>query len=234
MIDGEGMNKGAGALWVLPGVNLGVFVGAVVLGLAGIDAIEPLAYRHGSLNPVAIVSSLFVHASLAHVVVNLAVLALFSFGAVAVGLGRTLIPLYLVGGLAGVAGFELIGTEGEVLAGGSAGVLSVVAAVSVWLGDVRVRFPRLGCVRLARLGGVITLLSVAPCLFTGNHSILAVHLGGLLVGLLVAAACYGYGRRRVRTLLDSRRLEREKRADVAAKIRLSGYASLTDAEKRTL
>lgn len=204
--------------------------------------------------PWTLLTYMAVHYSPLHLLFN--TLWLYWFGRMLADVerGRSLLTLFLGGGVTGgafyVLGAWISGSTASYLTGDSAAVLCVMTATAMLMpsrriglfliGEVRLRWVALGCILLTLLGG-----------FGAGAPTQAAHLGGVAFGLAWGAARRGLlpvrqivrrkaePRRRVNTraaikamsnsVPDSERLDQ-----LLDKIRMSGYESLSSREKNEL
>lgn len=153
-----------------------------------------------------------------------------------------LMRLYILAGLAGAACYiigSLIwpGAAGTGLEGASAAVMGVVTATACIIPDFRMNIFLLGPVKLKWIA-IVTIVLFALGLTGSNAGAHIAHLGGVAAGVIYAVV------RRARPLYSRPRPDRRStisEADARAeldllldKVRVSGYASLTDNERRRL
>lgn len=185
-------------------VNLAFFIGIylIKLGLvlaAGFqnapDMLSILRYISLSsswwftfTHPWVILTHMFVHLGFFHFLFNM--LFLYWFGRIVGDLigDHRIVPLYLLGGLAGAAAFLLTapfiypGGSPVPAWGASAGVMAIVVASGVLAPDYLIRLILIGDVRLKYVVGVLLLLDLiglANLDNTGGH---LGHLGGAFMG----------------------------------------------------
>ena len=184
-------------------VNLGVFVLLATLGLLvtlGVAIPDPggafglattsdparLLYR-----PWSIVTHMFVHLGIWHLVMNLLILwwmgGMFRsyFG------DRRTLSTYLMGGLSGWLVYFLLlnlvpgfGGAGGYALGASAAVMALMVATAVYLPDLTIRLFLLGPVKLKWIALVYVLLDYAALSRGANVGGHLGHLGGAAYGLL--------------------------------------------------
>ena len=146
-------------------------------------------WKHILTHPWVLFTHMFLHVGFWHILWNM--LLLYWFGRIVgdfIGNQRVL-PIYLLGGLAGAAIFFLVynmtglGGGKEVFAlGASAAVMAMVVAAGVLSPDFIMRLLFLGDVKLKYIVGVLVfldLLGIAGDANTGGHF---AHLGGALMG----------------------------------------------------
>jgi membrane associated rhomboid family serine protease len=213
--------------------------------------------------PWTLLTYMFCHYELLHLLCNMVWLYWFGTLMMMMCTPKQLFALYIYGGLAGAMLYTaLCGLApwlgGGGLIGASASILAIVVAVAVISPDFEVNLLLVGPVKLKWIA-VATVVLLALGLSGDNLGGHAAHLGGILVGL-----AYGSAFRRgtditrpFNRLLDrlfsfrftaarqprpsARRRQpasdAEEMADIdpiLAKIKLSGYASLTAEERRRL
>lgn len=221
-------------MWLIAGLNTAVFAATLTASAFGTDLIGALSLHAASPQALQALSYMFTHAGLLHFIVNMLVLIAYGTFASTIGLGRAVAPLYLAGGLAGGAVFVLTASAGSILAGASASVLALVAAMTVWGGKIRVAVPLAGRPPLGGVSALIIAVALLSAASSGASGALFAHLGGLSAGLIAACALRRYGRTTVAAWLLLHRGLGEIRRRVLDKAESSGYESLTDAEKKLL
>lgn len=169
---------------------------------------------------------------------------------------RRMLWLYLAGGLAGAVCFEAasaVSGKAGALCGSSAAVLGVMTAAAVRLPDRELRLWLIGAVKLKWIALVMVLLTFAGGGGGAASGGIYAHAGGVIAG-----ACFGFWLRRrageplVRVRLRPRRRptpegarevaqamggrlgDKERLDALLDKIRVSGYNSLSSAERREL
>lgn len=171
---------------------------------------------------------------------------------------------YLISGLAGGVGYLLTasfgGVAGEYLCGSSAAVMGVMCMAGVLMGNRELRFMLLGNVKVKWIAVVFVVLTLVGT--QGTTAVTVAHLGGVAGGVLYALWLKMKDAPRgsvinVEEVMDKVRRqmpmrERERRPETVAeavcgrlndherldelldKIRVSGYNSLSDTERREL
>ena len=147
-------------------------------------------WRHNLTHPWGIFTSMFLHEGVFHILFNM--LFLYWFGRIVgdfIGDQRVL-PLYLLGGLAGVAAYFISANimpfgalGGRYALGASAAVMSIVVASGMIAPDYVMRLLFLGDIKLKYIVTAlvfIDMISLANNVNTGGHF---AHLGGALFGL---------------------------------------------------
>lgn len=139
--------------------------------------------------PWTLITNMFLHEGILHILFNM--LFLYWFGRIVGDLigDRKILPLYLLGGLAGGAAFfvsaNLIGYgagAGNFALGASGAVMAVVVAAGVLAPEYIMRLILIGDVRLKYIVAVLILLdlvSLGNDMNTGGHF---AHLGGAFFG----------------------------------------------------
>ncbi len=148
-------------------------------------------WKHILTHPWVIITSMFLHEGFWHILWNM--LFLYWFGRI-VGdfLGnQRILPIYLLGGVAGsiiyfiTANLLIYGAEGARFAlGASAGVMAIVVAAGATSPDYVMRLLLIGDVKLKYIVGVLVfldLIGIASDINTGGHF---AHLGGAFFGWL--------------------------------------------------
>lgn len=165
-------------IWVIMIINLLVFIGTLAYRqLIYIFGLQPAIFFS---QPWTIITSMFTHASLWHILVNM--LALYFYGSFLnrlVGIGRFLI-VYLLGGILGNIFFLLLAPQFVVGIGASGAIFALGGALAVLTPNLRVYiFPLPVAMPLwvAVIGGFI-ILSFVPGIAWQAH------LGGLVFGLI--------------------------------------------------
>ena len=194
--------KGSGGfrlnpIWALSAVNIALFIASVlnqdILFILGLSPANVLR------SPWSVVTSLFIHASLWHLIVNM--WAFYFFGTYLsrlVGGGRFLI-VYFCGGMLGSLFFVLLASPFSIAVGASGAIFALGGALAVMRPRLKVFvFPIPVPVPLwtAVIGGffIISLFSIfLPIAWQA-------HLGGLVLGLI---AGYFFRRREHRLYQES-------------------------------
>ncbi len=188
-------------------INVLVFVAInvvkFVLRIKGAGELDPLYYEilhfftissdliHNLKHPWSLLTSMFLHEGFWHLLWNM--LFLYWFGRIVADLVGTakILPLYLLGGLAGAVFFWFsavvldYGGGQEVFAlGASAGVMAVVVASGMIAPDYNLRLLLIGDVKLKYVVAVLVfldLVGIANYDNTGGHF---AHIGGAVLGWL--------------------------------------------------
>ena len=165
-------------IWVIMIINLLVFIGTLAYRkLIYIFGLQPAIFFS---QPWTIITSMFTHASLWHILVNMLALYFYSsFLNRLVGTGKFLI-VYLFGGILGNIFFLLLAPQFVVGIGASGAIFALGGALAVLTPNLRVYiFPLPIAMPLwvAVIGGFI-ILSFVPGIAWQAH------LGGLVFGLI--------------------------------------------------
>lgn len=179
-------------------INFSVFV---VTALA--EAFFPVSYHTHMLpwialpgdltvfitRPWTLLTYMFVHGGIWHIAWNMIVL--YWFGNITGDLlnDRRVLPIYLMGGLAGgilyMASYQFLPYVGSMAIGASAAVLAILFAAVLTAPEYRMHLLLLGEVRIKYIGLVILFLDLigtsSTAVNSGGH---IAHLGGSLFGLL--------------------------------------------------
>ncbi|MFC1860105.1 rhomboid family intramembrane serine protease [Chloroflexota bacterium] len=165
-------------IWVLIALNLLFFIATAIdprfIFLLGLQRASFL------YQPWTIVTSLFVHSGLWHIIANM--LALYFFGSYLSRLvgGSRLLITYFCGGIAGNALFLLLASRWSIAVGASGAIFALGGALAVIRPKLRVfvfPIPLPLPLWLAVIGGFL-IISFLP------HIAWQAHLGGLVVGLI--------------------------------------------------
>lgn len=231
--------------------NVIVYFAMCIASLLRIDEsltealVLPSSFLIASYKPWTIISYSFVHANLWHLIANM--LWLYCFGAIFLEIfsTRRFITVYVVGAIAGALSYlaAALVAPASVLAGSSAAVMAVAAAtvtakpdycVNLWLfGRVKIKWVALFYIAFALLTTELSLAAVCP------H---AAHLGGILTGVTAALWCRLPRHQRkprprrivTQPLYTPVQLEEQRLDALLDKVRVSGYASLSEADKAEL
>lgn len=149
---------------------------------------------HNATHPWVIFTSMFLHEGFWHILFNM--LFLFWFGRIVRDLigDHRILPIYILGGIAGVLMFFIsasllpYGAGGERFAlGASAAVMAIVVASGFLAPDYVMRLLLIGDVKLKYVVGVLVFLDmigIANDMNTGGHF---AHLGGAIFGWFFVA-----------------------------------------------
>lgn len=142
-------------------------------------------WQHLFLRPWELITNMFLHEELLHLVFNM--LFLYWFGRIVgdfIGDHRVL-PIYLTGGLAGALFFFLSANVlniGQYALGASAGVMAMAVAAAVIAPDYSIRLLLFGEVRLKFIVLVLLILDLVAIGKNSNTGGHIAHLGGALAG----------------------------------------------------
>jgi len=159
-----------------------VYIATIVAGILGHDLIPLLGLRTASFlaQPWTIVTNLFVHGSIWHLVFNMLTFYFFgSFLSRLVGT-RAFLIIYFFGGILGNVFFMLLGSPFAIVIGASGAIFALGGALAVLTPRLRVYvFPIPAPIPLwaAVLGGFLIMSFVPGVAWQG-------HLGGLVFGLI--------------------------------------------------
>lgn len=228
-------------------------IGAIAhINLSGLIPLFSLPNSLSALlvSPWTVLTYMFTQFSFLHLLCNM--IWLYWFGGIITYLSaRKIYLLYFLGGLLGAVAFigisSLIPSGVPYLAGSSASVLAVMTASAMLHPNMEIRLSFIGTFRLkwiVTVAAVLTLIGGA-----GAYDVLAAHAAGILAGILFSPAIKYFRppsvkKIRVRPVhrdghkvaqAAAMRLSDPERLDeLLDKIRLSGFASLSEAEKREL
>lgn len=247
-------NRFPAPAWLV-GINLLIFVvlrlTAAILHLSGFDALQQSVLQWVELpgspsallsRPWTLVTYMFSQFEAWHLIFNM--LMLFWIGqlfTLAYG-SRRLILLYIVGGLAGAVVFIAActlapGLNGDMLlTGSSASVFAILTATAMLMPRAPINLVLLGEIQLRWV--VISLIVIDLCLGAGgdNFGGHLAHLGGVATGIFYPYALKWLavrkkkGHRRV----HSSQADTQNLDVILDKIKMSGYASLTQEERKRL
>ncbi|MBM3142279.1 MAG: rhomboid family intramembrane serine protease [Chloroflexi bacterium] len=173
-----------------------VYIATIVAGILGHDLIPLLGLRTASFlaQPWTIVTNLFVHGGIWHLLFNMLTFYFFgSFLSRLVGT-RAFLIIYFCGGILGNVFFMLLGSPFAIVIGASGAIFALGGALAVLTPRLRVYvFPIPAPIPLwaAVLGGFLIMSFVPGVAWQG-------HLGGLVFGLIAGLVL----RRGVRTPLS--------------------------------
>lgn len=183
-------------------------------------------------HPWNLLTYMFVHYDVWHLISNLAGLLLFGNLLERLTTGLTMVCVYICGGMAGAVCYQcggLIDATTGILCGASASVAALMSATVVYAPGLRINYKHLHIMLTWIIAITLPLLFVS----TGKGTMLA-HSGGLAAGILYAFAL-SYRQRKTsehRTKMNSPRDADSQRLSLLVnKVRLSGFDSLPDSEK---
>ncbi len=165
-------------IWVLIALNFLFFIAtAIAPELISLLGLQPASFLH---RPWTILTSLFIHSGLWHIITNMWAFYFFSsYLSRLVGEGKLLIA-YFGGGMAGSILFLLLGPSYSIAIGASGAVFALGGALAVMRPKLRVFiFPIPVPIPLwvAIIGGFL-IISLFP------HIAWQAHLGGLVFGVI--------------------------------------------------
>ncbi len=150
---------------------------------------------HMLTHPWSVLTHMFLHEGFWHILFNM--LWLFWFGRIFGDLlgDRRVLPLYILGGLAGavffwlgagLTGFAGDGSVPHFAFGASAAVMSIVVATGIFAPDYNVRLLLLGNVRIKYIVAFVVLMNIISLGSNVNTGGTFGHIGGILMGMLFA------------------------------------------------
>ena len=201
------MYRTGGSVTQLILINLAVFVVIHLLALlmlpiygqgnAGMEAIlrwtavpnEPLELL---TRPWTILTYMFLHEGFWHILWNM--LMLYWFGRIVQDLlgDRRIVPVYILGGLAGFLIYFIManifpGYMGPRMLGASAGVMAVVWAAATTAPDYRMHLILIGPVKIVWIAAVLLLVDLIMIRTGSNTGGHLAHIGGAAVGYFFAS-----------------------------------------------
>lgn len=200
-----------------------------------------------------IVTYMFVHYDALHLIMNMLWLYMFASFLYGIVSNRRIYMLYFAGGISGAIVYMLYGL-GSGAIGASASVIAIMATAMFMIPTLQVRLLFFGETSL-RIVGLIVILIVVIGSGTDNVGAHVIHAGGFVAGMILGIAWRrGKSGRRKGTVsrpvvadrtspLNSVSVQTDKQSEpkpddtldsLLDKIRISGYASLTDEERRRL
>lgn len=187
-------------------LNIAIFIIVSVIGIIGFLAVNPEISNQtirfisvpSSLNtllfrPWTIITYMFVHKELLHILVNL--LWLYWFGTIFLEYfdQKKLVAVYILGGLAGALAyvasynifpaFAVVVEDSIPLLGASASVMAIVIAIAAYVPDYTVMLFLIGRVKIKYIAIVIFILT-SVLDFSVNSGGKLAHIGGALFGYL--------------------------------------------------
>jgi membrane associated rhomboid family serine protease len=170
-------------VWIIIILNLLVFIAVKIAP----DLVDVLGLQKAVFlkTPWTIVTNLFVHAGLWHILANM--LTFYFFGRFLISLigARNMLIIYFLGGIVGNLFFFLLGPEYAVAVGASGAVFALGGTLTVLTPKLKVMvipIPVPIPLWAAIIGGfvILSLISIVPGIAIAWQA----HLGGLLFGLL--------------------------------------------------
>lgn len=188
-------------------VNIGVFVFFILakLVMMPIGDGDGLAYqkflrffmvgadwKHNLTHPWVFFTHMFLHTDFWHILWNM--LLLYWFGRIVGDLlgDRRILPIYLLGGLAGGIAYFLVANLptpwdfGSYALGASAAFMAILVVAGKTAPDYNISLPLLGDVKLKYIVGVLFLLDLIGISNNNNSGGSFGHLGGALMGYVIA------------------------------------------------
>ncbi len=204
----------------------------------------PPSWQLVATHPWTLLSYMFVHFDIFHILGNMLWLYCFSIVFLDMASSRQFAVTYIAGGIAGAVAYLAVASvvPSAGLVGSSASVMAIAATavatrpdyrINLWLfGMVAIKWIALFFVAFALLLTPASTASLCP------H---AAHTGGIVAGLVMTAHLRGLLRRPVRRkavvlppLQRHRAFDENRLDDLLDKVRISGYASLSKKEKDEL
>lgn len=209
----------------------------VLLGVPQAAVAEHLALpanpSMGASHIYTVVAYMFTQWNLMHLLFNM--LWFWSFGMIMRRFAieqHAIAAAYLIGGFAGAACFMIMGalhlTDG-VLIGSSAAILSVMAACGVRLAKERVQLALFGNAQVLWLSLVVIAFTLLLDVTDASRGHFGAHLAGTVAGVVYGFVLLRRRQHPTLTLMEQAELNRLLR-----KVKNSGHAALTPAEKTRL
>lgn len=251
-------------LWRFIAINVVVFIAVHLAVLCGVSQFTVSEHTALPANPVMGVTHIytallymFTQWQFTHLLFNM--LWLWCFGSILLRYGeneRVIATSYLAGGFAGAVCFMMMGAlklANGVLIGSSAAVLGVMAACGVILARRKVQLMLLGTVEIRWLALAVIIFSLIVDATAGGVGHIGAHLGGAVAGLVYGimqvrkqnsivstlrnatppkGRSYSKVRRPAQRGLDA--TEQAELDDLLAKVKNSGYNSLSSSDKTRL
>jgi membrane associated rhomboid family serine protease len=179
----RGYKENLTPIWIIIILNLLVFIAVKIAP----DLVYVLGLQKAVFlkTPWTIVTNLFVHAGLWHILANM--LTFYFFGRFLISLigARNMLIIYFLGGIVGNLFFFLLGPEYAVAVGASGAVFALGGTLTVLTPKLKVMvipIPVPIPLWAAIIGGfvILSLISIVPGIAIAWQA----HLGGLLFGLL--------------------------------------------------
>ncbi len=148
------------------------------------------SWEHNLYHPWVILTHMFLHQGFFHLLWNM--LYLYWFGHIVGDLigNHRIVPVYLLGGLAGALVFFLSAnyfpSVGEYALGASAAVMAVAMAAGVMAPDYILRLVIFGEIKLKYIVAVLLLLDLIGVATTTNSGGHLAHIGGAMMGYIYA------------------------------------------------
>jgi membrane associated rhomboid family serine protease len=179
----RGYKENLTPVWIIVILNLLVFIAVKIAPeLVYVLGLQKAVFLK---TPWTIVTNLFVHAGLWHILANM--LTFYFFGRFLISLigARNMLIIYFLGGIVGNLFFFLLGPEYAVAVGASGAVFALGGTLTVLTPKLKVMvipIPVPISLWAAIIGGfvILSLISIVPGIAIAWQA----HLGGLLFGLL--------------------------------------------------
>lgn len=222
-------------------INAIVFVVARVSMAIGMEWVAyglmlPATLQGVLAQPWSVVTYMFTQYDLWHLLANMVMLYWFGGLTLSTARSRSVICLYAIGGLAGAACYLAMGLApgtsiGSGLIGASSAVIGVIVGGILTIPNRRVNIWLIGDVSLRWVALIILMIFVVGGVATSAGTFMA-HIGGALGGV----GWYVVGRMRygIRRFGHGSSHSDYNSDAILEKIKRSGYASLSDQERRIL
>jgi len=239
------------AVWVVAGLSALLShagVGTDLTNLLALPSPAPLWLT----KPWTLITYMFTHIHPLHLLMNMLWLGWFGSILLPEISGRKLLWLYIAGGLCGGLVYlyiaPLLGLADGLLMGASAAVLAIMTAAAVMMPHYTVHLFFLGDVKLKWIALFMILLAFLG-LGENNAGGALAHLGGAICGLIwgMVTSHHSANKRkqqpkrhnqirvsRVVNIMEQHRHDAERLDELLDKIRISGFDSLTAAERAEL
>lgn len=231
-------------------VNVAILLAVILIGFVTRIAGEPVSIARSVLDLPAgagvvgrlwsPVTYMFTHSEVMHCLFNMLWLYWFGMLWLKFSSARRLLYLYLAGGLGGAVTFTLVtllshSSAALCLEGASGAVMGIVTATAIMVPNFKMNLMFLGNVKLKWIALATIVLFALGGSGQGIDATWA-HLGGAVGGALYAL-WLKYMHNRPRITARDHLTDADARAELDMlldKVRTSGYASLTDNERRRL
>lgn len=226
-------------------LNVVVFVALHLCVWCGVDARDavyavtlPTTVGEILSRPWTLLSYMFVHWDVLHLLVNMLWLVCFGRILARTGLSRQVLPIYLCGGFGGAIAFVTTATlHGGfgILAGASAAVMGIICAAAVLRPRTRLSLMLFGEVNLYVIAIAVIALYIIAEIATLPTCI--AHAGGAAGGAAFALVYKALQHRTPRSRTDDNNDDADIEAqldEILDKVRRGGYGSLSSYERRRL
>lgn len=199
------------------------------------------------LQPWGVLTYMFVHTDVLHLLFNM--MWLWGFGAIMTNVddGRTLVLTYVVSGLGGALFFVVtssaIATTPMPMLGASASVLGVIAGSAVRRPRMKLDMLLFGTMPLWVIAAIAVLLCGVAAGW-GNYPVIAVHLGGAVSGISFVWLRFRPRRTSTKTYRPKNVRQHQRRGlneseqaeldNLLIRVHKSGYKNLSTREQRRL